>query len=186
MRSASSFKEFAHIAVKHLTTGEIFAFRMRTFPFGAVRSVNSFLRISFSLWHVLVKEFSVLATNYFDDFITLSTTCEASSVSSCVHMFSRLVGWVFAESGPKAPDFADVFQALSVTVDVGQLHTGLVTVGNTESRRAELIKALSDILESRCLSRQDALRLRGRLQFAGGPVFGRVAKSALAVVTFFA
>jgi len=101
-------------------------------------------------------------------------------------MFSRLVGWVFAESGPKAPDFADVFQALSVTVDVGQLHTGLVTVGNTESHRAELIKALSDILESRCLSRQDALRLRGRLQFAGGPVFGREAKSALAVVTFFA
>ena len=54
-------------------------------------------------------------------------------------------------------------------------------VGNTESRRAELVQALLAILEERKLSRHEALKLRDRLQFVAGNIFGRIAKTALAV-----
>jgi len=156
---------------------------MRALPFGAVKSVHAFLRASASLWFLLVKEFLVLATNYFDDFVTFAEDTEASAVTACVHMFFKLVGWAFAAEGPKAPDFAELFTALGVTINVGCLHTGLVTVGNTESRRQELLKVLDELVTSRKLTKPEALRLRGRLQFAAGHVFGRVAKSALAAVS---
>ena len=57
-------KKFAHIAVQNPQTKEVVAFRMKAFPFGAVRSVNLFLRTSYSLWFLLVKELLILATNY--------------------------------------------------------------------------------------------------------------------------
>ena len=176
-------RPYAHIAVRHPSTGDIKAFRMLALPFGAVRSVHSFLRISASLWFLLVKEFLVLATNYFDDFVTLAEDIEAPAVTACVHMFFKLVGWAFAAEGPKAPEFAELFTALGVTINVGRLHEGLVTLGNTESRREELLKCLSNVLASKKLTKAEALRLRGRLQFAAGNVFGRVAKSALAAVS---
>jgi len=176
-------RPYAHIAVRHPSTGDIKAFRMLALPFGAVRSVHSFLRISASLWFLLVKEFLVLATHCFDDFVTLAEDIEAPAVTACVHMFFKLVGWAFAAEGPKAPEFAELFTALGVTINVGRLHEGLVTLGNTESRREELLKCLSNVLASKKLTKAEALRLRGRLQFAAGNVFGRVAKSALAAVS---
>ena len=107
-----SSRPYSHIVVKQPGTDEIVAFRMRALPFGSIRSVHSFLRVASSLWYILVKEIMVLATNYFDDFITLATAPESSAVTSCVQMFFRLLGWAFAETGPKAPEFGEVFLAL--------------------------------------------------------------------------
>jgi hypothetical protein len=75
-----------------------------------------------------------------------------------------------------------MFQALGVVINVSALQNGLVTIGNTESRRNELIQSLLEILKERRLTRHEALKLRGRLQFAAGNIFGRVAKRALSVV----
>ena len=143
--------------------------------------MHAFLRVSASLWFLLVKEFLILTTNYFDDFVTLAENVEASSVTACIHMFFKMVGWAFAAEGPKAPKFSEIFYAFGVTINVCRLHEGLVTLGNTESRRAELIKSLSEILACKKLSKPEALRLRERLQFASGNVFGRVARKVLLV-----
>ena len=181
-----SSRKYAHIAVQHPSTLEVFAFRMKALPFGAIRSVHSFLRVSFSLWFLLVTEFMVLATNYFDDYVVLASDDETASLTSCIHMFFNLVGWDFAEVGNKAPDFSCLFQALGVVVDVTSMHKGLATVGNTDSRRSELVHVLNSVLEKGALARHEALRLRGRLQFAAGNLFGRVAKSALSIITMHA
>ena len=101
-------------------------------------------------------------------------------------MFFKLVGWDFAESGARPPDFAEMFQALGVVINVSALQNGLVTISNTESRRNELIQSLLEILKERRLTRHEALKLRGRLQFAAGNIFGRVAKRALSVVAWHA
>ena len=74
----------------------------------------------------LWMEMRVLMTNYFDDFISLSPAQESSTVTSCVHMCFKLLGWAFAETGEKAPDFAAVFHALGVSGSVRELHLGLV------------------------------------------------------------
>ena len=161
--------------VRHPHISELIGFRMRELPFGAVRSVHAFLRFSRSLWYVLFKDLIVLVTNYFDDCAAMSSVVEATSVQSCVHMVFKLVGWQFAETGDKAPSFSELFSALGVCINVSKLHNGLVTVGNTESRRQELIGVLDELLRTKKLQRADALRLRGRLQLAAGHVFGRIA-----------
>ena len=138
------------------------------------------------MWYLLVSEFLILTTNYFDDFVTLATTAEAPSVQSCMHMFFRMLGWLFAETGDKAQSFADSFQALGVSINISMMHRGLVSLGNTDSRPAELISALDAAIQSGKLHRCEALKLRERLQFASGHLFGRMAKGTLSIVTHHA
>ena len=164
-----SSTRFAHIVVQRPSAGGLAVFRMHALPFGAVRSVHSFLRLAASLWYILVKEFMVPTTSYFDDFVTLATTGEAPALTACIHMVLKMLGWDFAGTG--------------VQLDVSHLSRGLVTVSNTDGRRCELVQALSDILESGKPGRKDALKLRGRLQFAAGQVFGRIGKATLSIVT---
>ena len=156
---------------------------MCALPFGAPRSAYAFLGTSYSLWFLLVKEFLILATNYFDDFVVLAEEVEMKAVAACVNMFFNLVGWDFAETRSKAPELAELFQALGVMINVSALHTGLVTVGNTDSPRQELLHILQAVVAAGRLSRHDALKLRGCLQFAAGNMCRRVARSFLAIIT---
>ena len=55
-------------------------------------------------------------------------------------------------------------------------------VTHTSSRKLEIASLMSSVLEGGRLPRADALRLRGRLQFASGQLFGRLAKKALSIV----
>ena len=165
-----SSAKYSHILVQKPETQELFAFRMRALPFG---SVHAFLRISQSIWYILVKEFRILVSNYFDDYISLSPGSEAGAITSCIHLCFRMLGWAFAESG----------DTLGVFIDVTSLHSGRVLLGNTESRRHELVETLKAIMESGRMTKQEALRLRGRLQFTSGFLFGRIAKSCLTAVS---
>ena len=100
-----------------------------------------------------------------------------------VHAFFHLFGWSFAETGSKAVDFDAMCKALGVTIDVSLMHQGRVLVDNTEARKRELGKFIDKIVTTRKLSSADALKLRGRMQFTAGQLFGRVAKTCLARVT---
>lgn len=174
---------YFYIVVQEPSTSELYAFRMRALPFGAIRSVHNFLRFMYNTWFILISEFLILTTGYFDDFLILATSAESGAVTSCVQLVLKMLGWAFAETGPKAPDFSETFQALGVLLDVRSIHRGLALVINTESRRRDLVQILTSILEDGHLSQIDVLRLRGRLQFAAGNIFGRIVKAALSVVT---
>ena len=63
------------------------------------------------------------------------------------------------------------------------MHQGRVFVDNTEARKRELGEFIDKIVSTRKLSSADALKLRGRMQFTAGQLFGRVAKTCLARVT---
>lgn len=177
---------YSHTFVRDPHSGARAAFRMLALPFGAVRSVHGFLRIVYSVWFILVKEFRGLTTCYFDNFAVLSTESESKTLASCVQLVFKILGWRFAATGSKAPDFAECFHALGITVNVAQLHTGLALFDNTETRITELVAALDAILASRKLRKAEAFKLRGRLQFSSSQFFGRVAKTALAGITFHA
>lgn len=92
-----SSKMFSHIVVQRPGTKEIAAFRMKALPFGAVRSVHSFLRFAFNIWYLLVKELMVLTANYFDDFVTLAIRHRSrrrllhASICSCVFWVGLLL-----------------------------------------------------------------------------------------------
>lgn len=121
--------------------------------------------------------------NYFDDFISLATESESQPVDFTVKAVLRMLGWKFAEDGPKAPPFSPKVTALGVAIDVSRLHQGLTLIDNTEKRTAELSETIAAFTDSGRMSKKDALRLRGRMQFASGQVFGRVAKRCSASVT---
>ena len=175
--------DFSHIMVQEPQSRRIWAFRMRALPFGSIRSVHSFLRVAHSLWFLGISELLVPWCNYFDDFVTLIPRVEVESVTKAVHVFFRLLGWRYAEEGPKAPPFHELFNALGISIDVSNLHRDRVLFDNTESRKRELLLMIEEILTSGTLSRASALRVRGRLQFASGQLFGRIARGALQSVT---
>ena len=171
-------RQFSYIVVGDLITLSLKVFRLKALPCGSVKSVHSFLRISHSLWAILTSIFWVITTNYFDDFVSIAESREAA-----VKAVFRLLGWRFAEDGPQAPPFCSSLVALGVELDVSQLHNGTVHVANTESRRIELAQSLDQAIGSRSLTKLEALRLRGRMQFASGQFYGRLARRCLAVVT---
>ena len=173
----------SHIAVRNQSSGEAAIFRMLALPFGSIKLVHSFLRIAHSLWLILVAHLDILATSYFDDFVVVGRQSAARHLTSIVNAVFKLLGWAFAEDGPKAPEFAGVAQALGVRVDVSEMHHGNAWINNIESRKSDLSSCIKDVLQPGELSAADALRLRGRMQFTSGQLFGRLSRAALNKVT---
>ncbi|CAE7639962.1 unnamed protein product [Symbiodinium sp. CCMP2592] len=66
-----------------------------------------------------------------------------------------------------------------LSIDMAEARLGLFKLANTDKRVLELIAALDEVLLAGRLSHSDCERLRGRLQFASGQLFGRRAKVAL-------
>ena len=60
---------------------------------------------------------------------------------------------------------------------------GKIQIDNTAYRKLKFFSLISSVIEGGRLTRADALTLRGRLQFASGQLFGRLAKKALSSVT---
>ena len=174
------------IAVADPHERSVKCFRMQALPFGSVMWVHSFLREAHSLWEILVSVFKVFLSNYFDHLVVFSTEAESQSVTAAVTTAFKTLGWVFAETGDKAPPFSELVTALGVVIDVSKLHLGSVTVDNTVTRKKEISASLRHVLDTRKLHRHEALKLRGRLQFVAGQIFGRVAKCCLALVTYHA
>ena len=174
------------IGVYDPNDGVVKAFRMLALPFGNIKSVHSFLRISYSIWFIGASLFKIPWTNFFDDFVTIADEQEAASMTETVHCLFRLLGWKFAEGGAKAPPFDKIFCALGVKVDVTNMAAGEVKIDNIDSRKHDLCETINFCLKNNRLSRHDALKLRGRMQFTAGQVYGRVAKTCLGYVTMHA
>ncbi|CAE7032352.1 unnamed protein product [Symbiodinium sp. CCMP2592] len=173
----------AYICFVHPDTNERVYFRMKAMPFGSSMAVYAFLRISHSLWFLGAKALLLPWSSFFDDFVTFATTgCSASAEASVTAMF-KLLGWAFAESGEKSNDFAECFQALGIMVDLRACLDGTISFKNTAKRVSEIKAFVGKVLESGRLPHHEALRLRGRCQFADSQIFGRTGKKCLGLVT---
>ena len=149
---------------------------VNSLPFGAVG------RVSLSIWLIGTKLFSFFWTSYFDDF---GITCRDELVANtdfCVRALFELLGIEYAREGKKAPPFSRDFKLLGVRVDLSGAPLGVVKIGNTPERREELTTFIESNLEANCLDLKTAERLRGRLVFFEGFVFGRVSNSAMRTV----
>ena len=176
-------ERFAHIVVYNPSSKKNMVFVMRALPFGSVRSVHAFLRMSASFFAIASSEFMIPVTSYFDDFITICEKDEVNSVAGCMSGLFKLLGWRFAEQGDKAAPFAGSVTALGVSVDVSMMHDGVITIDNTSSRKEDIATYIDEVIKTGSLNKLDALKLRGRMQFAAGQIFGRLAKKVLAVIT---
>ena len=158
-------------------------FQMLAVPFGGSRSVHSFLRIVRFVWWSACKCLAVMWTNFYDDFVTFSWEADSERTSASIELLFDLLGWDFACDGEKALAFDHFFGALGIHVGLTNFDRGFVEFSNTEKRKQELKDLISSILEAGVLSLPDALKLRGRLQFAEGQLFGRIGKLCLKEIT---
>eukprot|EP00435_Cladocopium_sp_Y103_P067672 s1151_g30.t1 len=179
-------QDFAYLKVYNPSERCTGFFRSLVLPFGAVRSVHSFLRLARALWWIGVKGCRVVWTSFYDDFIAFSKPVLTGSTEKTIGLLFKLLGWVFAEEGDKAEPFSSSCSALGVFFDLVDTHKGLAYVKNTEARRDELCSDLSDVIKSGSLQSKQAQRLRGRMQFAEAQLFGRTGKRCLRVLTEFA
>ena len=148
-------------------------FQMLAVPFGATRAVYSFLRIARCLWWWGCKCLKLCWTNFYDDFVTFTGERLAGNTENAVALFFDLLGWQFAREGDKSSPFGSSFSALGIRVSLEHFTDGWVEFANTESRVMEVCGTIHSVLESGELCYKDAIRLRGRLQFADGQLFGR-------------
>ena len=166
---------FAWIAVQDTTTHLLHLAQMHSMPFGAVASVHAFLRCSEALKFLGRRHLLLVITSYFDDFTVLTWKTAAHHTTLVVEAFFQQMGWTVSPEEKKNSPFPEVFDRF----DLSRQDGGIITVGNTPTRIAELTQALRDVLQSGRLSFEQAQSLRGRLLFAERHLWGRNSRQAV-------
>ena len=155
---------------------------LRALPFGASRSVYSFLRASHALWWLGCVSLGLTWSSFFDDFVTFCRRSESDLVAGVIVQFFKLLGWQVS-SGDKDLPFSFEFKALGVEISLADCQLGFVVFRNTAKRVQELVSTISELLERGRMTQPEALSLRGRMQFAKAQIWGRAARICLNVVT---
>eukprot|EP00435_Cladocopium_sp_Y103_P022905 s2541_g5.t1 len=96
-----------------------------------------------------------------------------------VRLLFQTLGWELSKDEEKDKPYSEVFGALGVEFNLTHVPDGWFTVGNTESRRAELREKINSILAEDEPEPSVAESLRSRLLFADAQLFGRFSKLAL-------
>ena len=107
-----SGREFACIRVFDPETKRMRIFRCLVLPFGAIRSVHSFLGLARAIWWIGVHGCRLLWTSFYDDYIAYSRPSLASNMDNTIVFLFRLLGWIFAESGDKCMPFGKNMRCL--------------------------------------------------------------------------
>ena len=173
----------AYVVVFNPFTRKPEVFQLLALPFGATKSVYTFLRVAHSLWWLGTHELGLVWTNFYDDFVTFARHDNRDNTHKTIDLFFRSLGWSYAVEGDKANPFAETFNALGIVIDLSCFKEGCVSFSNTAKRTCELVSNIEQILKAGCLSLKDSQRLRGRMQFADSQLFGRCGKLCLSAIT---
>ena len=167
----------AVIAVWNPVAKQLDYFEAISLPFGSTGSVFGFNRVSEALNRVLVCELSLFICHYFDDFPILDFEgCAEASGQAAIDAF-ELLGWRVSKQ--KVKPVSGLIDILGVTVNLGEVaDCGPMKVCNTEKRLLSLTAEIKEALDSDSLRPAQAASLRGRLAFAEGQHFGRLALMA--------
>ena len=183
---AESSLRFAFVAIYNPYKKKAEVYQLLATPFGATRSVYSFLRISHAIWFTGVKALKIMWSVFFDDYVVFSQDCHVNNTEVTVELLFRLLGWKFAVDGEKATSFDDEFSALGVRINLENAHLGKISFINTEKRIKELSDTIADIIKKGRMTVLESQKLRGRMQFADGQVFGRLGKLCMKAITHHA
>ena len=180
---AESSLQFAFVAVYNPYKKKAEVYQLLATPFGATRSVYSFLRISHAIWYTGVKALKIMWSVFFDDYVFFSHESHVNNTETTVELLFQLLGWKFAVDGDKATCFDEEFSALGVRINLVEAQLGRINFINTEKRIKELSDAIGDIIKKGSMTVLESQKLRGRMQFADGQVFGRLGKLCMKAIT---
>jgi hypothetical protein len=172
--SDQAFEQDAYLAVFCPSTGRAEVFQQKVLPFGSVASVTAFLRVAHGIWKVGTKLLRLMWGFYFD-------VASAKHTDLVISSMFCLLGWKLSED--KLIDYHTVCKVRGVEFDLKMAGAGLATVSNTEERVRELCDQLENTIQAKNLKRVDGEKLRGRLQFANGQLFGRSSRNRLRILS---
>ena len=109
---------FSFFCICNCELGRPEIYQLRTLPFGATHSVYSFLRLARMLYTICTREFFLLTTNFYDDYILASLPNSTESSKNSMELVFMLTGWRFDMDGKKATTFGTVCKALGVQFDL--------------------------------------------------------------------
>ena len=173
----------SYVALWDHQRNDVSVFALHALPFGASRSVFSFLRVMHSVWHLGALCLWLIWSCYYDDLISLSDAEHTDFTHRTIDAFFTLLGWVYARDGSKSQAYSEAFSALGVCFVLSDMHLCRVTICNTEKRIQQLLTAVRGFLAKGYMSVPEALKLRGQLQFACGQVLGRYFRIFLSTLT---
>ena len=150
-------------------------FIMNTLPFGSVASVLHFNRVARLIWRIGL-ELNVWWTNYFDDYPCLTCALQTKSTMAAVKSLFSTLGFKFAAD--KLSDFGPEAEVLGVKIAVQC--PAKVVVANKESRLADTLNMLEEVIATKQVVPADIPSVLGRLQFVGMHLAGRSGKLAMA------
>ena len=179
--SDQAFSQDAYLVVFCPATNKAEVFQQKVLPFGSVASVTAFLRVAHGIWKLGNKLLKLMWTSCFDDFFSITNATIAKHTDLVIAAMFDLLGWKL--SVDKLVDYNTICKVLGMEFDFRMSGAGLTTVNNTADRVRELCEQLDSILELGKLKKSDGERLRGRLQFASGQLFGRSARNNLRVLS---
>ena len=146
-------------------------YQQKVLPFGSVASVTAFLRLALALWKVGTNLLSLLWSSYFDDFFSVAEKETSRHTDLVISAFFSILGWNL--SNDKLLPYDSVCKVLGVKFDLKLSGDGISFVLNTEDSVTELCECMDEVLKSGRLKRTEGEKLRGRLLFAAGQLFGR-------------
>ena len=79
-------------------------------------------------------------------------------------------------------EFSNSFSALGVCIHLEKFAFGQLEFSNTEKRAKELSTTITEILERGTLTVLQSQKLRGRMEFADGQLFGRMGRLCMRAV----
>ena len=156
--------DFSYVAFHNRKQARPEVRQMFALPFGASRAVCSYLRIAYSLWFLLVSALSVMVTHFFDDFVSLSREGEEDMMDKVVLGFFGLLGWTV--SVDKDAPFSESFGEVS--------SWGSAILQHQAYRGGQRVP-----FPSAACRKKDIQRIRGRMLFAGGQLFGRLGRTCV-------
>ena len=118
-----------------------------------------------------------MVTHFFSDFVSLSREGEEDMMDKVVLGFFELLGWTM--SIDKDVVFSESFGALGIWVAFERFLHGEVLFSNTTKRVEEVNAYLFQLLREGSASKKDIQRIRGRVLFAGGQLFGRLGRTCV-------
>ena len=154
-------------------------FQAQVLPFGAVKSVHSFLRVARAIWWLGTVACHLVWSSFYDDYILLSTPELTRSSEITAAALFELLGWDYAKEGRKCVPFSSQCEALGVLFDLEDSSKGVCRIYNTESRIAEISDEIEKVIQAGALTQTDAQKLRGRLQFAEAQIYGRTGRRCI-------
>ena len=153
-------------------------FTVPGFNFGLASAVVCFNRFPALVVAACRVIFGTNVCNFFDDFSIAEPAMCGNSGHMCLSAMMDFLG------GSLSPDkhvgMAACNPYLGVVTDFSHiLHTGFTLLRMKDGRGDSIIQSLQSYIQAGKMSRADASRIRGRLQYLGCSTFGRLGRAPL-------